>query len=62
MHPSWAMASGEWAKTNIPRLYNRAQRTDSYDSELGSSMTCAQYTYMLGSFSNPPLSLIIAYH
>ena len=62
MHLSQAMALGEWAKTNVLHLYNRAQRTDSYDGELGSSMTCAQYTYMLGSFSNPPLSLIIAYH
>ena len=53
--------SGEWATTNVPRLYNRAQHTNSYDGELGSSMTCAWYTYVLGSFSNPPLSLIVAY-
>ena len=32
------------AKTNVPRLYNRAHRTDSYDGEVGSSMTCGHFT------------------
>ena len=52
----------ELAVTNVLHLYNRAQRTDSYDGELGSSMTCTRCTYVLSSFSNPPLSLIVAYH
>jgi len=58
----YALLLVEFAVTNIPRLYTRAQRTNSYDGELGSSMTCARCTYVLGSFSNPPLSLIITYH
>jgi len=32
------------AVTNVPRLYNRAHCADSYDDEVGSSMTCARLT------------------
>jgi len=63
MNPSFGLCrlSVEFlAATNVPRLYNRAHRTDSYDGEVGSSMTCTRLT-VLGSFSNPPLSLIVAY-
>ena len=57
----YALLSVEFAATNVPHLYTRAHCTDSNDSEVGSSMTCARYTYVLGSFSNPLLSLIVAY-
>jgi len=47
--------------TNVPRLYTRAHRTDSYDSEVGSLLTCTLTTYKFGLFSNAPTSLIVAY-
>jgi len=56
----WAMCSGGVATTNIPRLYTRAHRTDSYDGEVGSSLTCTLTTYEFGLFSNAPMSLIVA--
>ena len=64
MHPFGLCASQDYAETNVPRPGRPSrcptQRANSYDGELGSSITCAHLT-VLGSFSNPPLSLIVAY-
>ena len=64
MHPSsgYVLRGGSETATNIPRLYNRAHHADSYNDEVGSSLTFTLTTYKFGSFSNAPMSLIIAYH
>jgi len=63
MHPSsgYVLGGGSETVTNVPCLYNRAHRTDSYDDEVGSSLTCTLTTYEFGSFSNAPMSLIVTY-
>jgi len=63
MHPSLGyVLGGSETMTNVPRLYNRAHRTDSYNNEVGSSLTCTLTTYKFGLFSNAPMSLIVTYH
>ena len=63
MHPSsgYTLWGGSETVTNVLCLYTRAHRADSYNDEVGSSLTCTLTTYEFGLFLNALMSLIVAY-